>query len=59
MSRMCLENCVCVRDDAFSYIISPLESEKRLRASSKDFYFERDWSSVVNEEVMFTFNNTL
>ncbi len=34
---------MCVRDGDFSFIVPPLDDDKRLflRVSSKDFYFEK------------------
>ncbi len=55
------QETVCARGVDFSYIVLPLDGDKRwfLWVSSKDLYIERDWNAVVNKEAIFTFNNTL
>ncbi len=52
---------VCVFVMVISYIILPLEGEKGLFlwVNSKDFYIERDWNRVVNNEVIFIFSDIL
>ncbi len=55
---------VRVRDGDFSYIVSPLDGDKSdcffyEWVSTRDFYIERDWNTVLNKEVIFSFNNNL
>ncbi len=55
-------NGACVRDGVFSYIDEiPTRDGDSFHEwdSSKDFYIERDWNRVVNQEVIFNFNNNL